>query len=219
MLLIEGRCDSRILRFPCNYDVLLPNAALTGARCPSALWLHDLGEDRHALFHEAAPGRLVDELSLALILPEGRRSCFLNMAHGPRWHDFLALELIPLIGETLTVDGGKTGVIGKRAGALGALALAKRGLPCALIRPETYDVDGWDCRRWPIEGEWKGVFEGQADQWRSGQWQGAKGLLLDGDAAEERFGLSHWQRSAAAVDPAEALREAMRFIAASLSNQ
>ena len=218
MLLIEGRYDARTLHFPCNYDVLLPDAALNGARCPAALWLHDLGEDRHTLLHEAAPGRLVDELGLALILPEGRRSCFLNMAHGPRWHDFLALELIPLMSVTFPVDREKTGVIGKGAGALGALALAKRGLPCTLIRPEVCDADGWDRQRWPHEGEWKGVFEGQADAWQSGQWQSAKGLLLDGGAAAARFDLSHWQRGEAGSDPAEALREAMRFIADALSN-
>ena len=98
MLTVHGWQRAKTLGFPVRYDLALPDAALEGARVPVTLLLHDLGQGLTQWRDQARLARLVEGFQVALLMPEGRRSCFVDMAHGPQWNAFLRRELL---GETL----------------------------------------------------------------------------------------------------------------------
>lgn len=133
---------------------------------------------------------------MALVIPDGRRTCFLDLAHGPCWNTFLHQELLPQLCSSLPCDASNLSVLGVGTGALGALMLARAGLSCALIDPCTTDVLSRDSMRWPREEEWLSLFDGQTPVWRPGQWRTMKGLVL-GNAQSlasttAQLTLAHW---------------------------
>lgn len=211
MIFLDGGGRTRTMRFPTSYTLLLPQHMPAGEKIPLVLCLHALGEDRMPLVHAACAENLPDRLGMALVIPDGRRSCFLNMSHGPAWNTWLKDELLPNLRTTFHCRAA--GVVGVDAGALGALALAREGLPCALISPCTSDAAAWHADRWPRHAEWLGVFEGQENAWQPGAWEHVPGLLL-GDCAQTsaQLGLEHWQRGEASDRLGTNLVQALEFL-------
>ncbi len=111
MIVVDGRARTNYLKFPNAYTLLLPERAGKGERMPFVLCLHDLGQDRWQCLREMDAQELVERLGIALVLPDGRYSCFLNMAHGPRWNDYLGQELPAQLCHTFALDRKKTGVL------------------------------------------------------------------------------------------------------------
>ncbi len=180
MLLMNGSIlHSDVLHFPEQYAVALPRKAVDGARVPLALVLHDLGAGREDVLHNVRLERLVEETQTALVLPEGRRSCFLDMAHGPRWSAFLKDELLPVLHAQMGLDTSDPLAAGIGAGALGALRLAADGgMRAALIDPVLEDAFGWNKARWPKQAEWLSVFEDRQEEWKPEALRAARGLLV-----------------------------------------
>lgn len=205
MILLEGTRRSQTLNFPNAYTVLLPDAPRAGERFPLVLCLHDLGEDRQSMAYAIHSATLPGQMRTALVIPDGRRSCFLDMAHGPRWNAYLERELLPALCASMPCDSSRLSVLGLGAGALGALALARRGLPCVLIDPCTQDPLARNAMRWPCEAEWLSLFEGREAQWQPGPWDEGDGLLLGNPqaltAAAAQLGLRRWR-----AEPSEAKR-------------
>ena len=160
MMMLDSWMNSKILHFPVKYNVYLPDATAEGEAFPLALLLHDLGHGREQFMFQARLEKLVEHYQVGLVVPEGRRSCFLNMAHGPQWADWLGAELIPWLQQTVCV-GECVGVIGVGSGGLGALSLVQ--LHAVLIDPDLQASKKWDPQRWPHKKEWLGVFEGKPD--------------------------------------------------------
>lgn len=130
MIWIQGDTRPRHLGFPMHYGVVLPDAACHGQDFPAVLCLHDMGEDGSAFLKKARMEALVERYGLALILPDGRFSCFMDMAHGPAWGRALAQGLLPTIQTTFAVRTGRYGVLGVGTGAFGAVHLAASDQQC-----------------------------------------------------------------------------------------
>lgn len=198
MIVVDSRMQTKYLNFTNAYTLLLPERAVKGERFPLILCLHDLGGDRWQCMREMDTEDLVERLGIALVLPDGRRSCFLNMAHGPRWSDYLAQELLVRLCHTFPLERQKTGVVGVGAGALGALALARQGIPCALTEPRLGEALSCDGSCWLRAAEWSSVLEGCEAQWNPTHWEAVQGTLAGSkealDDADRALGLSHWKK-------------------------
>ncbi len=198
MIVVDGRSGTKYLKFPNAYTLLLPESMGKGERLPLILCLHDLGWDRWRCMREMCAESLVESLGIALVLPDGRRSCFLNMAHGPRWNDYLAQELFVRLCRTFPLESKRTGVLGVGAGALGALELAKRGIPCALAEPRIEEALTCGSQCWQRQEEWRGVLEGREADWNPSCWRTVQGVMTGSkkalDDAHRALGLSHWRK-------------------------
>ena len=197
MILLDGSMRSRTLGFPLSYTVAMPDKTVKGERVPPVLLLHNLGEGRSDLIHSMALSPLVQKSGVALIIPEGRRSCFLNMTHGPKWNDLLRCELISRLRDELPLAAGALSVIGYGAGCLGALQLARDpSIRCALINPIYIGLLKRNGDIWPVEAEWKGVFEDTQEQWEKKLFKETRGLLSGCAeqirAVRETFDLNGW---------------------------
>lgn len=223
MIVVDARARTNYLKFPNAYTLLLPERAGKGERLPFVLCLHDLGQDRWQCMREMDAQELVERLGIALVLPEGRYSCFLNMAHGPCWNDYLGQELPAQLCHTFALDREKTGVLGAGAGALGALELAKKGIPCALAEPGISDALTCGSRYWPNKAQWCGALKGREADWQPSRWQAVQGVMAGSkkalDDAERTLGLSHWKKLYCEADAGKSWEAALTQLAARMETQ
>jgi S-formylglutathione hydrolase FrmB len=129
--------DSRILKTPVHYCVLLPagydSAAASSPRYPVLYFLHGLGENEQALF-KSGGWDLVEDLrqqhkigNFLIVTPEAKGSFYINSADGKvRYSDFLVKEFMPFIESTYRIDPQPSarGISGISMGGYGALRLA-----------------------------------------------------------------------------------------------
>lgn len=186
MLILRGRQSGTRLGIPLHYALVLPEEALSGERYPLILCLHDLGQSGETLLPRLSG--LADELHVGILLPDGRRSCFADMAHGPCWATALATDVLGRLQVSLRILLDRAGVIGIGTGALGAMQLAKRAraarFVCATVNPALDTPFAWDEKRWPSQGEWLGVFDGQQAEFRY-LIREAENALFQGDEQEK----------------------------------
>lgn len=215
MIFLQGWAHSPSLHFPAEYDLALPRRALTGGRPQMVLLLHGLGSGREEWIHSVRLETLTEEYGLALVLPEGRRSCFLDMREGPCWNAYLREDLIPALRRQLCLSDAPPAVIGLDSGALGALQLASNaGLFCAAIDPDSKSPFVRQPSRWPLETEWAGVFEGGEADWRKENFADVRGVVVgEPQLAKDfrnAFGLESWEeRPAPGADLEQKLRLAL----------
>lgn len=186
MLILRGRQSGTCLGIPLHYTLTLPGEALSGERYPLILCLHDLGQSGETLLPRVSG--LADELHVGILLPDGRRSCFADMAHGPCWATALATDVLSRLQASLRILPERAGVIGIGTGALGAMQLARRAkaarFVCAAVNPALDTPFAWDEKRWPNHGEWLGVFEGRQAEFRS-LIRKAENAFFQGDEREK----------------------------------
>ena len=201
MLMMDGWMRSSVLHLPVQYTVALPQKALRGERAPLILLLHDLGEGRDQWRDTVRLAMLVEKHQLALVMPDGRRSCFQDMAHGPQWNTWLTSELPDCLGSTLCVNGVQVGAVGIGIGALGAFRFAaeRKTDACAAIDPSADTVLAWHADEWPHQREWEGVF-GSGDKWDREKMAQTHGLML-GQADKlaqcvRTLGVTPWRQDA-----------------------
>ncbi|MCA1343725.1 alpha/beta hydrolase [Lactiplantibacillus pentosus] len=95
---------SNILRQPAQVQVILPeplNAAgqvqsayMSGDQSLPTIWLlHGLGGDATSWIRRTAIELLATQYRVAVVMPETGRGFYTNMAHGPRYWDYLTREL------------------------------------------------------------------------------------------------------------------------------
>lgn len=221
MLMLDGKEHRSGLGFPCHYTVVLPERAVRGEASPLILCLHDLGESRETLLYEMGLGVLADELGVALLIPDGRRSCFLDMAHGPAWATFFAGEQVRRMQHDFRLRIDRMGVAGIGAGALGALQICRltgaTQFVCAAVDPAFEMVDRCDEAQWPRAQEWMGVFDNCADRWTPECFRGTEGCLIGAEdrvsGCAARFGLCGWEQQALAGTREEQWRRAVAWCA------
>lgn len=130
--------DSRILKQPVHYCVLLPDdygatVAKRAGAYPVLYFLHGLGQNEQALF-KSGGWDLIEDLrqqhkigQYLIVAPEGKNSFFINSANGKvRYSDFFIHEFIPYIEKKYIVKKNRAGraITGLSMGGYGALRFA-----------------------------------------------------------------------------------------------
>jgi putative tributyrin esterase len=131
--------DSRILRQPVHYCVLLPpgydaaSAAHPPRRYPVLYFLHGLGSNEQSLFNNGGWDIVQDLWSqkqiidFLVVAPDGKRSFFINSANSRvRYSDFFIREFIPFIEAHYSVQRERSAraISGVSMGGYGALRFA-----------------------------------------------------------------------------------------------
>ena len=94
MALLSWNFHSDTLGISASANVILPQAAVEkGEKLPVLLLLHGLSDDHTNWQRRTSIERYADPLGLAVIMPAVNRSFYANMAHGPRYWDFISEEL------------------------------------------------------------------------------------------------------------------------------
>lgn len=169
MLILNGQQGGTSLGIPLHYMLVLPKEALLGNSYPLILCLHDLGQSSEVLLHQLSLALLSDEAHAAILIPDGRRSCFVDMAHGPCWATALGNDVLSRLQAIFHIRTECAGVIGIGTGALGAIQIAKKTertrFVCAMVDPAMETPFIWDDKLWPSRQEWLGVFDGKQEEW------------------------------------------------------
>ncbi len=138
--LADGRLDcsavdSKILRVPVRYCVLLPDGydANASTRYPILYFLHGLGDNERSLVNMGA-WTIVNTLrrekkigEFLIVTPEAGRSFYVNSVDGRvRFSDFFLAEFVPSIERKYRVKPGRSGraISGLSMGGYGALRFA-----------------------------------------------------------------------------------------------
>ena len=122
---------SEVLGRRCDMTVLLPQRMPRGKSAarrtyPVLYLLHGLCGDHRTWLANTALEHLTQNLDLAIVMPDGGRGFFTDMAHGPRYGEFFAREL-PAIAASLfpvSVKREECFIAGASMGGYGALRLA-----------------------------------------------------------------------------------------------
>ena len=195
MILMDGRRDNRMFRFPESFSLVLPDECAADFRAPLVMLLHDLGSNRDQWTYGANQDALTEKHHMAFLIPDGRRSCFLDMQEGPAWNRYLRDELWDDISSQFNVDGTVRRVIGIGTGALGAISLASEGrFDAVALEPDVGSVTAPLPERWPRQQEWIGVFGASGEKWLSSV-AGSTGLLIaEQPIAKEILELGSWKK-------------------------
>lgn len=131
------RCDfvADSLGLATSMTVLLPQRSSTrigveggaGDGPPPVLYLlHGLSDDDTAWVRNTAIERYVEELGLAVVMPQVHRSFYLDQAYGGNYRTFLTQELPQVVGRFFRVSARRedTFVAGLSMGGYGALTWA-----------------------------------------------------------------------------------------------
>lgn len=140
MSVIEMRFFSKALNMYTDINIILPLPRDVNAdvqNLPVLYLLHGMGDDATAWMRKTAIERYALEHGIAVVMPDGALSCYENMAHGARYHDFIAEELPALIENNFPVsaDRERKFIAGCSMGGCGALKLA-------LAHPEKWSRAG-----------------------------------------------------------------------------
>jgi len=126
MSLIEMRCFSKVLNMSTQVNLILPLPRDVKAEVQdlSVLYLlHGMGDDATSWLRKTAIERYALEHGIAVVMADGVLSCYENMAHGARYHDFIAEELPAIVQNNFPVSRmrEKNFIAGCSMGGCGAL--------------------------------------------------------------------------------------------------
>ena len=127
MALLSWNFHSHTLGISASANVILPQAAVEkGEKLPVLCLLHGLSDDHTNWQRRTSIERYADPLGLAVVMPAVNRSFYANMAHGPRYWDFICEELPQLcaIFFPLSDKRADTFVAGLSMGGYGAFKVA-----------------------------------------------------------------------------------------------
>lgn len=162
MICIQGQARPQFLGFPSSFLVMLPDAASLGRAFPAVLCLHDVGRDSSWFHLNARMEAMVEKHRLALILPDGRNSCFADMEQGPSWGKALAEGLMPLVRNTFPMKDGEAGILGVGTGGWAAARLSAQRprlfTACATVDMTPYLAEQYACGELTGPGEWAAIF-------------------------------------------------------------
>ena len=127
MALLSWNFHSDTLGISASANVILPQAAVEkGEKLPVLYLLHGLSDDHTNWQRRTSIERYADPLGLAVVMPAVNRSFYANMAHGPRYWDFISEEL-PQLAQSffpLSDKRADTFVAGLSMGGYGAFKVA-----------------------------------------------------------------------------------------------
>ena len=133
MALFHANFFSETLGMQSNADVILPDRPPAGVRLPVLYLLHGLSDDHTAWQRRTSIERYAAAYRLAIVMPNGHRSFYTDMAGGGRYFTYMSEELPTLMQQFFPVSQRReeTFVAGLSMGGYGAFKLA-------LNRPERY---------------------------------------------------------------------------------
>ena len=127
MALVSWNYHSHTLGISASANVILPQASVEkGEKLPVLYLLHGLSDDHTNWQRRTSIERYADPLGLAVVMPAVNRSFYANMAHGPRYWDFICEEL-PQLAQSffpLSDKRADTFVAGLSMGGYGAFKVA-----------------------------------------------------------------------------------------------
>ena len=127
MALLSWNFHSHTLGISASANVILPQAAVEkGEKLPVLYLLHGLSDDHTNWQRRTSIERYADPLGLAVVMPAVNRSFYANMAHGPRYWDFISEELPQLARSFFPLSDKRadTFVAGLSMGGYGAFKVA-----------------------------------------------------------------------------------------------
>lgn len=133
MALFHANFFSQTLGMQSNADVILPDHPVAGERLPVLYLLHGLSDDHTIWQRRTSIERYALPHNIAVVMPNGHRSFYTDMAQGGRYFSYLADELPELMQLFFPISGQRedTFVAGLSMGGYGAFKLA-------LNRPRQY---------------------------------------------------------------------------------
>ncbi len=137
MAFIQCSFHSDVLGKACSMNVLLPQKVTTqigmassGGRpeYPVLYLLHGLSDDHSIWMRRTSIERYAANYPLAVVMPDGGRSFYTDMAQGPRYWTFLSEELPEIVAALFPVSRRRedTFAAGLSMGGYGALKLGLR---------------------------------------------------------------------------------------------
>jgi S-formylglutathione hydrolase FrmB len=145
MALMETDFFSEVLGLNCEASVIIPQSGsgigVEGSQKKETypvLWLlHGASDDHTIWLRRTSIERYVNDLGLAVVMPNAHLSGYVNMAHGPRYFDFFTEELPRIMGEFFPLSPKREDnfVAGLSMGGVGALTLG-------LGRPDVFSAIG-----------------------------------------------------------------------------
>lgn len=128
MIRINCTFYSECLGRDADLIVLLPNGAArhTGHRYPTLYLLHGLSDSAHSWINRTALERYCDDHALAVVLPNGARSFYCDMAYGDAFYTHISRE-VPDFCEAVfpvTTDAAYRYIAGNSMGGYGACKIA-----------------------------------------------------------------------------------------------
>ncbi len=143
------RHASAVIGLPMRFSVYLPPAAMQGLRLPVLFYLAGLTCTEETFFAKSGVQRAASQLGVAVVCPDTSprgagipgeadswdfgvgAGFYLDATREPwkqhwKMESYFLDELIPLVGETFSVDLARAGIFGHSMGGHGALTLALR---------------------------------------------------------------------------------------------
>lgn len=146
MAWMHVQISSEEIRMPSSVEVLLPQTAveklLPGEKLPVLYLLHDWAGDHSEWLRKAALETFQEEIPMAIIMPSGNESCFVNLKYGKSYQNYIREEL-PLICENLfpiSYRKEKRYLAGVGMGGYGALNIAL-GKECPFGAVGAFEAD------------------------------------------------------------------------------
>ncbi len=133
MAVCNLRFRSKILGKMTELNVLLPEIAAAGAKPVSQMkvltLLHGLTDDAASWLSRTSAPRYAEEKNICIVLPDGGRTFYVDMADGLRYEAFLKRELPQVLSRTfgISADKEKNMIAGLSMGGYGALYHGLKG--------------------------------------------------------------------------------------------
>lgn len=126
MAFLDLMRSSTILANQTRVQVILPDQLTAGQKLPVLWLLHGLGDNGSCWQRKTNLEQLASTYQLCVIMPDGGRSFYTNMAAGGRYWDYLTQELMPQMRALLPISSAAADnfVAGNSMGGYGALKLA-----------------------------------------------------------------------------------------------
>ena len=118
--------SSAILASQTRVQIILPDQIAPGEKLPVLWLLHGLGDNGSCWQRKTNLEQVASQSRLCIVMPDGGRSFYTNMAIGGHYWDYLTQELIPQMREMLplSVAPADNFVGGNSMGGYGAFKLA-----------------------------------------------------------------------------------------------
>ncbi len=146
MALMHVDCFSKVLNLAVNVEVILPQRAVSqigmaapdrGGKHPVLWLLHGASDDETIWQRRTSIERYAARYGLAVVMPAAQLSSYANMAHGGRYHDYIAYELPELMRSFFPLSSRREDnfISGLSMGGFGCMKLG-------LAHPEAYAAIG-----------------------------------------------------------------------------
>ncbi len=131
---IQMTCYSNSLRVTVEFNVILPqpvsheiglNSGSKRKKYPVLWLLHGATDDHTTWQRRTSIERYAAPLGLAIVMPNGHLSSYVNMAHGEKFYDFISKELPELVYKIFPVSDKREDnfIAGNSMGGFGAMMI------------------------------------------------------------------------------------------------